>query len=276
MSQSLVTLVQLTDPHLFADPDGRLRGVPTLAALQATLAAASAQIQSCHAILATGDLVQDEIGGYAHFRQAFAGLGKPVLCIPGNHDDAPALAQALQGAPFQVCGHVDILGWRVVLLDSSVARQAQGALSPAQLAALDAALTTAPGEHVLIALHHHPVSMASEWLDTVGLTNAEEFFAVIDRHPTVRGIVFGHVHQAFETTRKGVRILGTPSTCAQFLPRSRDFEVDALPPGYRVLTLSPTGQIDSQVAWLSEAQRHQLTTGGVSVRTATSQNSLRI
>ena len=129
---------------------------------------------------------------------------------------------------------------------------------------------------MLIALHHHPVSMGSEWLDTVGLANAEEFFAVIDRHPTVRGIVFGHVHQAFETSRHGVRILGTPSTCAQFLPRSRDFEVDALPPGYRVLTLSPTGQIDSQVAWLSEAQRHQLTTGGVSVRTATSQNSLRI
>ena len=276
MSQSPVTLVQLTDPHLFADPAGRLRGVPTLAALRATLAAASAQIQSCHAVLATGDLVQDEIGGYVHFRQAFAGLGKPVLCIPGNHDDAPALTQALQGAPFQVGGHVDILGWRVVLLDSSVARQAQGALSPAQLAALDAALATAPGAHALIALHHHPVSLGSEWLDTVGLANAEEFFAVIDRHPTVRGIVFGHVHQPFETSRRGVRILGTPSTCAQFLPRSADFVVDSLPPGYRVLTLSPTGQIDSQVVWLSEAQRHQLTTGGVSVRTATSQNSLRI
>ncbi len=274
MSQPPVTLVQLTDPHLFADPAGRLRGVPTLAALQATLAAANAHIQSCHGILATGDLVQDEIGGYAHFRQALAGLGKPVLCIPGNHDDAPALAQALQAAPFQVGGHVDFPGWRVVLLDSSVARQPQGALSLDQLAALDAALASAPAEHALIALHHHPVEMASQWLDTVGLTNAEAFFAIVDRHPTVRGIVFGHVHQVFETTRKGVRILGTPSTCAQVLPRSADFVVDSLPPGYRVLTLLPTGQIESQVGWLSNAQRDQLL-DGVSTRTATSQNSLR-
>lgn len=260
MSTPLVKLVQLTDPHLYADPAGWLRGVQTLAALEVTLAAAATQIQAADAVLATGDLVHDDPGGYTHFRQAFAPLGKPVLCIPGNHDDAPALARALADPPFQVGGQVDIRQWRIILLDSTVPRQDAGCLAPGELAALDSALCGAAAEHALVVLHHHPVAMASQWLDTVGLQNAPEFFAVLDRHPKVRGIVFGHVHQAFETTRRGVRILGTPSTCAQFLPRSPGFAVDTVPPAYRTLALAPDGQIDTQVVWLSPAQREPLLT----------------
>ena len=255
MSTATVKLIQVTDPHLFADPVGRLRGVLTLNALQDTLRAAADDIRDAFAVLTTGDLVQDDPGGYARFREAMGGLGKPVLCIPGNHDEAPALRQALQGAPFQVGGHVDAAGWRIILLDSSVPRQAQGQLAASELDALEAALAASPDRHALIALHHHPVTMHSHWLDTVGLTNAAEFFAVLDRHPQVRGIVFGHVHQAFEHVRRGVRILGTPSTCAQFLPRAHDFAVDNLPPAYRVLNLEPDGRLESQVAWLSQARR---------------------
>ena len=233
MSTATVKLIQVTDPHLFADPVGRLRGVLTLNALQDTLRAAADDIRDAFAVLTTGDLVQDDPGGYARFREAMGGLGKPVLCIPGNHDEAPALRQALQGAPFQVGGQ----------------------LAASELDALEAALAASPDRHALIALHHHPVTMHSHWLDTVGLTNAAEFFAVLDRHPQVRGIVFGHVHQAFEHVRRGVRILGTPSTCAQFLPRAHDFAVDNLPPAYRVLNLEPDGRLESQVAWLSQARR---------------------
>ena len=189
-----------------------------------------------------------------HFRQAFAPLGKPVLCIPGNHDDAPALARALADPPFQVGGQVDIRQWRIILLDSTVPRQDAGCLPRGELAALDSALCGAAAEHALVVLHHHPVAMASQWLDTVGLQNAPEFFAVLDRHPKVRGIVFGHVHQAFETMRRGVRILGTPSTCAQFLPRcpASPWTPSA---GLPVLRLEPDGQMETQVVWLPQARR---------------------
>ena len=266
MTPNLVKLVQLTDTHLFADPKGRLRQVPTLPALEATLEAAAADIRQADAILATGDLVQDDPGGYPLFRRAFADLGKPVLCIPGNHDEAPALGRALAGAPFQVGGHVDFPGWRVVLLDSSVPRRAAGGLVQAELSRLDDALATAPGEHALIALHHHPVAMASAWLDTVGLENADAFFAVIDRHPQVRAIVFGHVHQAFESVRRRVRILGTPSTCAQFLPQAKDFALDTLPPAYRRLALHADGRVVTDVAWLSNAERRRFGAAAAAAR----------
>ena len=57
LTKSAVSLVQFTDQHLFGDPSRALRGVQTLPALQATLAAAAADISACDAVLATGDLV---------------------------------------------------------------------------------------------------------------------------------------------------------------------------------------------------------------------------
>jgi 3',5'-cyclic-AMP phosphodiesterase len=244
-------LVQLTDPHLYGDAARTLRGVPTLPALRATIDAAAVDIGGCDAILATGDLVQDDPVGYGHFRDVFSAVGKPVLCIPGNHDLLPEMRAALQGPPFQLDGPVDLGAWRILLLDSTVPGEVGGRLSPAELARLESDLAAAPDRHALVMLHHHPVPMGSQWLDAVGLVNAAEFFAVLDRHPQVRGVVYGHVHQHHEIERRGVRILATPSTCSQFLPDSQDFAIDDQPPAWRRLDLHPDGRIWTRVRWLA-------------------------
>ncbi len=245
-----VNVVQITDTHLLADQGGDLRGVATLPALRAVLARAAADIESADAVLVTGDLVHDEMQAYAHFRRAFEELGKPVLCIPGNHDDPGALRRALAAPPFQVGGVADLGDWRIVLLDSVVPGAAGGHLAPTELAMLQHALATADGRHVLVSLHHHPVSMSCRWLDEIGLDNAGEFFAVIDRHPCVRAVTWGHVHQAFDTMRGSVRLLAAPSSCAQFTPLSDHFSVDTRPPGYRMLRLAADGGMQSEVVWL--------------------------
>jgi Icc protein len=72
-------------------------------------------------------------------------------------------------------------------------------------------------------------------------------FAVTDRHSCVRAMAWGHVHQAFEGRRHGVRLFGTPSTCAQFLPGAEQFALDPTPPGYRRFTLRADGTLDSEV-----------------------------
>jgi Icc protein len=254
LTKSPVSLVQLTDQHLFADPGGSLRGVPTLPALRATLAAAREDIAACTAILATGDLVQDDPGGYVHFRREFAGLGKPVLCLPGNHDDVPAMRAALTGKPFQLDGPFDCGNWRVLLLDSTIAGRTAGALSEASLAQLDRELAQAPDKHVLVCLHHHPVAMHSRWLDTVGLANADAFFSTLRRHANVRALLFGHVHQSLDMMLDGIRILATPSTCSQFRPLSQDFAIDNAPPAYRRLELQVDGSIQTEVVWVSSTE----------------------
>ena len=240
-------LLQISDPHLFSEAGGTLRGVTTRDSLQTVLRHARAHHWDAEALLLTGDLVNDDADGYATVRELFGQLGKPVWCLPGNHDDGAAMRRELGAAPFEICGHHDTGAWRVVMLDSCVSGQAHGRLSAAELARLDAALASAGDRHVLISLHHHPVRMASRWIDSVGLQNPDDFFTITDRYPQVRVMVWGHVHQAFDSRRKGVRLLAVPSTCAQFLPHSDQFAVDPSPPGYRRLTLRSDGTIDTEV-----------------------------
>jgi Icc protein len=85
----------------------------------------------------------------------------------------------------------------------------------------------------------------------MAVDNADEFFAIIDRHPQVRGILWGHVHQQFDRMRGNVKLMATPSTCVQFLPKSTTFAVDEAAPGYRWLSLFEDGSIETGVERLT-------------------------
>ena len=104
--------------------------------------------------------------------------------------------------------------------------------------------------HVLLAVHHHALPLKSRWLDALALYNAAELLAIVDRSPQVRCVVAGHVHQASDITRNGVRYLTTPSTCFQFLPAVDNFAVDTRPPGFRWLDLMADGDISTEVVWV--------------------------
>ena len=53
-----------------------------------------------------------------------------------------------------------------------------------------------PMRHALVCLHHQPVPHGSRWLDELMLDNADELFAVLARHPRVRGLLWGHIAPA--------------------------------------------------------------------------------
>jgi len=247
---SIVRLIQFTDPHLYGDEAGTLRGVATYPALALAIEHARANHWPPTGVLVTGDLVQDDPSGYGNFRRAFADLGTPVYCLPGNHDVLEVMRRELDCAPFVLDGPVDLGAWRIVLLDSTVPGRAGGRLSEASLAQLSAALAGARGRHALVCLHHQPVSMSSRWLDRVGLANPEEFFRVLDAHSNVRAVVWGHVHQNFDGLRRQVRLLATPSTCTQFLPRADNFAIDPRPPAYRTFELKPDGTFTTELVWV--------------------------
>ena len=242
-----IRLLQITDPHLFGNAAGAMRGVVTRRSLESVLEHARAEIEAAAAILLTGDIVNDDPGGYATARELLGGLGRPVWCLPGNHDDTVLMQRELAVDPFQVGGHHDLGHWRVVMLDSCAAGHAHGSLADEELERLEAALGSAHGRHVLVALHHHPIAMGSRWIDSVALQNPQALFAITDRYPAVRAMIWGHVHQQHDSLRRGVRMLATPSTCAQFLPHSDQFAIDAAPPGYRCLALHADGRIETEV-----------------------------
>jgi len=249
-------ILQITDPHLYGSATGRLRGVETDSSLHAVLEDAFARISNPAAILVTGDLVQDDPSGYLRFRSIFGNLREPVLCIPGNHDEPEAMRSELAGAPFRICGAHEIGDWHFIMLDSYDPGHVGGRLTQNELARLDNALARSP-RHAMVCMHHHPIIMGSRWLDTVGLADPESFWRVIDAHPHVRAVVWGHVHQAYEGRRGEVRLFATPSTGAQFLPKSDRYAVDSRPPAYRSFDLHADGAIDTAVHWVESLPMRQ-------------------
>lgn len=249
------TVLQISDTHLHAAADSRMRGVKTFATFEQVLALAQSDPRwPADLILATGDIVQDESrAGYERFRDTLAPLGVPVLSLPGNHDDPVLMSELLNRGPFQFCGERRLGAWSLVLLSTFLAGEDAGGLGPARLHGLRRALDAHAGQHVLIAMHHHALPMRSAWLDGVALRDAPQFLEIVDAHPSIRAVVCGHVHQESDQTRNGVRFLSTPSTCAQFLPRSEFFALDVRPPGMRWLTLEPDGTLATEVAWTSRA-----------------------
>jgi len=244
-----IRLVQFTDTHLFADRTGRLCGLDTADSLAKVLALARTDGWPPDGVLATGDLSQDESpASYLAVRNALGALGAPVHCLPGNHDVPRRLAESLAGSPtVHLTRWVDLNTWQIVLLNSMVPQDNGGELAGEELDFLDRTLAATPHRHALVALHHNPVAVGSRWLDKMRLRNDTAFFNVIDRHSHVKGIVWGHIHQEFDSLRNGVRLMGTPSTSLQFLPGSHDFAIDSRPPGYRVIDLHDGGFIETSV-----------------------------
>jgi Icc protein len=75
---------------------------------------------------------------------------------------------------------------------------------------------------------------------------------MLSRHAQVKGVLWGHVHQASDRQYRNLRMLSTPSTCAQFTPGTEACVMDIRPPGFRRLNLKAEGGIDTEVVWLED------------------------
>jgi len=242
-----VHIAQITDTHLYANSRGQLLGLNTHDCLQQVVDLALST-QAPDLVVASGDLAHDgSPQAYQHLHRCFSRLGVPVYCLPGNHDEAVALRANSECGRLYSRRYALAGGWLLLFLDSTVTGSDGGHLADTELDELDTVLASHPDLPALIWLHHQPVNMGSRWLDTMAVDNPKAFFTIIDRHPQVRAVIWGHVHQTFEQQRNNVRLLSTPSTCIQFLPNSEKFAVDMIPPGYRWLELYPDGTFKTSV-----------------------------
>jgi 3',5'-cyclic-AMP phosphodiesterase len=141
--------------------------------------------------------------------------------------------------------------WHLLFADATIPGQDSGRLGYDQMRCLDALLSAEPVP-TLLFLHQHPVPIGSAWMDTMGVSNTAELLALCRRHSHMRALVCGHIHQELDMDFGGVRVLGAPSTCVQFLPGSADFALDNLPPGYRELRLDQNGHFETWVERLDD------------------------
>lgn len=238
---------------MFADADGALRGTITQESLQKVLDHYNAGEWRADRAFITGDLIQDNSAeAYTRFQDLLLPLNMRMHCVPGNHDVRDLMRLVCSRPPFSYCAMETIGNWLIIGLDSCVSGEAGGELADHELQRLEDEVSASTAEHVVVCLHHPPVVLGSAWLDTVKLRNGDALLTKLQAIGKVRLVVFGHVHQPYDEDHDGIRIIGTPSTCRQFKPGSKDFAVDERPPAYRRILLHPDGSTDNELIWVEE------------------------
>ncbi len=246
--QGNVSVLQITDTHLFSDTEHQLLGIKTAKSFSAVVELASKDAPFCQAILATGDLTQDHSAqSYVTFSREIKKLNLPCYWLPGNHDMQSVMLPSLLEEGFAQIKLLRSKYWNIILLDSQLKNRAQGRLNVEQLDFLQSILANEPDKYTLICVHHHVLPVGSIWLDQHILKNNQDFLDIIQPFKNVRAVLSGHVHQAKEIDFKGVTFYTSPSTCVQFKPDSKDFTLDCTAPGYRYLSLRKNGTITTRV-----------------------------
>jgi len=250
MSRNMLQLIQITDTHFCADPGWLIRGVNPRDTLACVLESARTDLQDTDLILATGDLSEDgSDDAYHELNRIFGRLAMPVLPLPGNHDLPVNMTACLTADNMNHQGYQILGNWHIIGLDSTRPGHVGGQLAPAQLEKLRQRLQAEPERHTLVALHHPPVEIGSRWMDEIMLSSANELFEILDQHPQVKAVLWGHIHQEYRSIRNNVMLLGTPSSCIQFKPAQDAFTLDTTRPAYRRLRLYPDGKLTTEVKY---------------------------
>ncbi|MBD1192900.1 metallophosphoesterase [Vulcanococcus sp. Clear-D1] len=258
--RAVLRVLQLSDPHLLADPRGRCRGRVAMGALHHAWQQALAQLgQPPDLLLISGDLCQDEsLGGYVRLRELLERWAVPTALLSGNHDHPGLLRAALGRWAWIAPAVVPLAGWQLLLLSSHRPGSVAGWLEPAQLAWLEHQLQAGQGP-ALVALHHPPVPIGSSELDRIGLQEPEGLLQSLLASPRVSGVVFGHVHQHWQGALErpsgaALPLWACPSTLAAFSAVQPCPLGKADWPGGRLLLLSADGTLTTQLLRWPSAQ----------------------
>ncbi len=259
-------VVQMTDTHLFAKMQHKLLGVQTEATFQEALKTLQGFEPMPDAVLLTGDLSQDgSATSYKRLRDYLQAVPTRFYWLAGNHDRLSIMSQVLASDPKPLANGHHLSAdktwyrdyWAFILLSSLVPGKDSGYLSDETLAFLDQELALASHnpevQHLAVCLHHPPLGVNSRWLDTTTLKEPERLFTVLDCYPSVKAVIFGHIHQDWHSQRQQVQYFGCPSTCIQFKPSSSEFALDIIPPALRQFWFYDDGRIESALVRIPTA-----------------------
>jgi Icc protein len=237
-------LVQISDCHLSASAQKPYRGQNADAGLQSLLPAIADWGPDL--VLATGDLSEDgSAASYRRLADYFHRLAAPVYALPGNHDVDATMRAYFPDGPWNGVLFGQAGDWGIVLLKSALAGRIDGVVGAADIDEVHKWIRARPGQPLILALHHQPVPVGSAWIDRYGLEAPGALLQLIEDRRQVRGVVWGHVHQAFESRLGQARLLACPSSAANSQPGSSKFVHDPAGPACRWLQLHDHGKIET-------------------------------
>lgn len=249
----MARLLHLSDLHVVATGTRASGVLDTNALLRAAIDTLSERLTSIgpiDAVLVTGDISDDgSADSYAVAKAQLARLGLPVFVIPGNHDRRAAFREAFADTvPMPDDGPLDwvveVLGTRIVGLDTLVEGQGGGQLRAQSLNHLAEALDQSEGRPVVVALHHPPLRTGIRFMDAIGLEDVKALEGILRRHDGPLRVLAGHVHGVYHGMLGGHPVVTAPSTCSAFaLDQREEAPVGFMlgPLGFAVLDTAPGG-----------------------------------
>lgn len=241
------TLVHLSDLHVRGDAEQVGGVVDSRARVESALAVLLRWGGSVDAWVFSGDLSDD--GSAASYRwladtvmPAAAAAGVPVIWGNGNHDDTALFRQGLGvSGSGPVLAEYSLDGLRVLTLDTTIADEAAGEVSPDALAWLAERLSVAAHDGTVLVMHHTPLPQPQTAAALWPLRNPTDVTAVI-QGSDVRLILSGHFHQTGFGTLADVPVaMATSLAYTQDVTVAPDLRGQDAHTGFSMVTLSPAG-----------------------------------
>ncbi len=211
-------IAQVTDIHLGFEPDNPAEF--NRKRLDQVLKQLRTMTPRPDFLLATGDLTEfGDSDSYRRLTKAFEQIDFPVLPMVGNHDVRAAFAQWFPEFPL-IDGFVqyaiDAGPLRLVMIDTLQEGRHGGAFCEVRAAWLTARLDEDPTRPTVIVMHHPPVEVGIEWMNT----HAEEdwvqrFRACVAGRTNIVAIICGHLHRPITTLWAGTTVAICPATAPQ-------------------------------------------------------------
>lgn len=235
-------IIQLSDIHLC--PEGeRVVGFDPEARLRTVLDAVRREHADADLCLVSGDLTdRGDEASYRRLSALLANFPIPLCLMLGNHDSRTPFRRVFpqaqdDGAGF-VQGAIDLGDQRLVFLDTLDEEfPSAGHLCARRLAWLEATLKAEPTTPTMLALHHPPFDLGMEYFRYMLLADGAELEALLDRHPQVVHLAFGHVHVPVFGRRRGRSFSTARGTCHPMLPPFTGMATDYVdrPPSYELI-----------------------------------------
>jgi len=252
-------ILQITDLHLFSEPDRRLQGIPTRKLLLSVLEHVQRSGEYVDHLIVTGDHTHDEL---PETYRAVGSILEPwrdrLWQVPGNHDDRTMMRSVfgdrIRGEGADRINFAFRTGaWVCLGLDTQVAGSVSGRIDSDQIAWIQHQLEEHRPAHVALFMHHPPVLLGCTWLDRIGLEGRELLQDLVVHDARVRLACCGHVHHESTHRLETATIVTTPSTGLQFDPVGDTAAFAKAPPGYRLVELNDEG-CTTRVVRLPEAR----------------------
>lgn len=211
-------IAQVTDIHLGFEPDNPAEF--NRKRLDQVLKQLRTMTPKPDFLLATGDLTEfGDSDSYRRLKTAFEQIDFPVLPMVGNHDLRTNFAQWFPEFPL-VDGFaqyvVDAGPLRLVLIDTLQEGRHGGAFCEVRAAWLTARLDEEPARQTVIVMHHPPVEVGIEWMNTHPEEDwVQRFRACVAGRTNIVSVICGHLHRPITTQWEGTTIAICPATSPQ-------------------------------------------------------------